>query len=155
MSEVSLDYLMKHPRALEELAPWLHQEWGHHNNERSVVDRIRFMQPRLTEGGIPTSIVALVGGRAAGTASLIEDDFESRPHYTPWLATLYVVPDFRCRGIGELLIERIREEARCLGVATLYLTTAGAETYYERLGWSRVEQADNHGRPAWIMKIEP
>lgn len=148
---MNIGYLVNHPDLLDELAPYLFKEWGHHNNEKSVNDRVAFMTPRLTHGGIPTCFVAFSSDGALGTVSLIENDFITHPQYTPWLASLYVVPKARRSGVGELLIERAIQEAKDLNVEVLYLTTAGSEAYYKKFGWKVIETAENHGRSASIM----
>lgn len=151
---MQIDYLPEFPELLNQLAPYLYKEWGHHNGEKSVEDRIRFMAPRMTSGGVPTCFVAHEGGEALGTVSLIEDDFEIRPQYTPWLASLYVLPNKRKLGVGKGLMGSVEEEAARLGIKTLYLTTEDKESYYEKQGWTTIEHAENHGRLAAIMMKE-
>jgi N-acetylglutamate synthase-like GNAT family acetyltransferase len=43
------------------------------------------------------------------------------------------------------------EEARRLGVATLYLFTFDREGYYARLGWTRLGPETCHGHPVVVM----
>ncbi len=62
-----------------------------------------------------------------------------------WLFNdLFVVPEVRRRGVGRLLLERVRSYAESTGVAGLMLQTAidnyPAQALYESLGWKRDEQ---------------
>jgi predicted N-acetyltransferase YhbS len=74
-----------------------------------------------------------------GTISLVENDLQCRPHYTPWLASLFVPEEYRKQGIGEQLIEHIKGLAREMGYNKIYLRTEDAETYYQRLNWQYIE----------------
>ena len=42
-----------------------------------------------------------------GSAMLIAHDMDTRPQWTPWLAGMVVAPEFRGRGIGAALVERV------------------------------------------------
>jgi GNAT superfamily N-acetyltransferase len=82
-----------------------------------------------------------------GSASLIENDMATRPELFPWLASVFVAPEHRRRGIGAALVERVMTEARSLRTPRLYLYTAGAGALYLRLGWSVMERT--FYRPLW------
>ncbi len=64
----------------------------------------------------------------------------------PWLAGLYVDPDYRKNGVGQALIEAVKDKARAMGYPKLYLRTEFAGGYYRRLGWCHVQNAvDQYG----------
>ena len=42
-----------------------------------------------------------------GTAGLVREDLETRPDLTPWLAGLFVRPEFRGRGHATALVRRV------------------------------------------------
>ncbi len=65
----------------------------------------------LGAGPVPTALVAHEGDAFIGTASLIACDEGTRPHYTPWVAALWVEPEHRRRGIGAALVDRAAELA--------------------------------------------
>jgi N-acetylglutamate synthase-like GNAT family acetyltransferase len=62
-----------------------------------------------------------------------------------------VAADYRGRGIGSALSNRVVAEARVLAFPNLYLVTFDKTSFYERLGWNRLEQTEFLGRPATIM----
>src|SRR4051812_20450451 len=53
---------------------------------------------------IPLTLVAAEGNEPVGSVSLVESDLTGWDHLTPWLASLYVRPDWRGQGIGKLLV---------------------------------------------------
>lgn len=152
---VTVEYLADHPDQLKNLAPYLHKEWGHHNQEASVADRIAIMQKRMNYKMIPTCFIALSSEKqCVGTVSLIENDLETRPDFFPWLATLFVLPEYHNQGVGKALIARALEEAKALSFSKLYLCTPNKESYYKNLGWTKIEATQNHGEETVIMAIE-
>ena len=87
-----------------------------------------------------------------GSASLLREDLDGWEHLSPWVASVYVLPEHRRKGIGRLLVAHAVEEARLLGVQTVYLFTAGQEAYYARLGWSALERTQHGHREVVIMQ---
>jgi N-acetylglutamate synthase-like GNAT family acetyltransferase len=112
-------------------------------------------QQRLTaECGhleIPTTLVAMTDGKPAGSISLLAEDMDTHPELTPWLASLYVAPEMRRRGIGAALVRRLVAEARPLGIPKFYLYTPSEEKFYAGLGWRTLEQTTYASKPATVM----
>ena len=86
-----------------------------------------------------------------GTASLTESDLDSRPELTPWLASVFVLPAWRGRGIASALVERVAEEARMAGCPGCYLYTPDQQALYARLGWQMQEELDYRGERVTLM----
>jgi GNAT superfamily N-acetyltransferase len=102
------------------------------------------VQENIVAGPIPTALVAHEGNRFIGTVSMIACDEETRPHYTPWVAALWVEPEDRRRGIGAALVERAVEFAFGTGARRVYLLAGPhRRAYYEGLGWSAAEQTED------------
>jgi N-acetylglutamate synthase-like GNAT family acetyltransferase len=68
---------------------------------------------------------------------------EQWPDLSPWLAAVYVVPEYRHPGIGAALVNAIVAKATALGVGALYLSTVGREAFYARLGWQVVDRRED------------
>jgi GNAT superfamily N-acetyltransferase len=102
------------------------------------------VQENLGAGPIPTALVAHEGSRFVGTVSIIACDEETRPHYAPWVAALWVEPEDRRRGIGAGLVERAAEFAFKAGADKVYLLSGPHRcAYYEGIGWSVLEVMDD------------
>jgi GNAT superfamily N-acetyltransferase len=152
------------------VARWKYQQWGY-LYPRTLLGWlfpgitpsgwVRGVRSRLGKGDIPTTWIALCDGRAAGVACLVERDNstdprenEMRKDLTPWLAGLYVAPEFRRCGVAKALVGRVVEGARSLDVPRLFLQTFDLAEFYERLGWESVGRATYQGREVIVMARE-
>lgn len=86
-----------------------------------------------------------------GTASLSHDDLESRRDLTPWLAGVYVEPQWRGRGYATALVRQVEAFALAASVPTLWLYTWTAEPLYARLGWHLEGLVHHGGHEAVLM----
>jgi predicted N-acetyltransferase YhbS len=102
------------------------------------------VQESFGPGPIPTALVAHEGDRFIGTVSVIVCDEETRPHYTPWVAALWVEPEYRQQGIGAALVDKAAEFAFGSGAGRVYLLSRPhRRSFYEGLGWSVLETLDD------------
>jgi GNAT superfamily N-acetyltransferase len=69
-------------------------------------DRDSWLSARTQEarsGGVPCARVAFLDDTPVGSVSLIASNMDTRPELTPWLAALFVLPQYRRRGVGTAL----------------------------------------------------
>jgi len=148
-----ISYLAEYSHLIPTLAKWHHAEWAHLNPGDTVEARISRMQRLLAKEQVPTAFVALEGETLLGSASLIDNDMDTRKDLRPWLASVYVAPEFRDRGVGSALVQRVVDEARALGVETLYLFTPDRESLYARMGWKVIERTEYRGEQVVVMEL--
>jgi GNAT superfamily N-acetyltransferase len=99
-----------------------------------------WVQACVDSAGVPASFVAHRGERYLGSVKLIASDLEARPHYTPWIAALWVEATQRRQGIAAQLMDAAREEAKRCGHDTLYLCASPANSpYYLARGFEQIE----------------
>jgi len=98
--------------------------------------------------------VAKVDGVLAGTCLLVRSEVEPCHRVSPWLAGLYVAPEYRSQGVGKLLVRAIEAEAPQRSNRRLYLYAGSAIDYYERLGWHIIDRTDWKGIPVNLMARE-
>ena len=149
--DVTIEPLGAHPSLIATTVTWHMAEFD------PAGDAARWTRARTGEArlaGIPCAWVAFADEVAAGTVSLVEHNMESRRDLTPWLAALFVLPAHRGLGIGTALVRRREEEAWSFGVDRLYLYTAVAEGFYERLGWTSLGQEEYEGSMETVMLRE-
>jgi GNAT superfamily N-acetyltransferase len=84
---------------------------------------------------------------------LLPGDMDTHPELSPWLGGVFVLPEYRRRGIGSALIRHSISQAGALGFSHLYLYTNGAERVYERLGWEEWRREAYEGRMVTVMEI--
>jgi predicted N-acetyltransferase YhbS len=148
---LQIAYLADHSEDIPFLAAWHYAQWGYLYPNESIDWFIHALRTHLSPQQIPTTFVALQDQALIGSASLIVHDMDTRPHLYPWLASVYVVPHYRNQGIGSTLVRRVEEEARTLGVQTLYLYTPDRQRFYERLGWQVLERCEYRGYLQVVM----
>lgn len=94
----------------------------------------------LADGPAQFGLAALVDRTFAGNTLVIRSDVSERPDLGPWVAAVWVEPDFRRRGIGAALVRKASAEAFARGVERLHLhCRAARRPFYERLGWRLFE----------------
>jgi GNAT superfamily N-acetyltransferase len=101
--------------------------------------------------GYETALLAEVNGRPAGSCLFVREEIDPKHDLTPWLAALYVPPEYRKRGIASALVRAIEQHARRLACRDLYLYTVTAEPFYATLGWVARERFDWHGETFVLM----
>src|SRR6185369_8106252 len=145
---MEIGYLADHMEFVPILAEWHHHEWGEFTLESTAAE----LRTHTGRSQIPTTVVAIDKGRVIGSTSLLVADLIGWEHLTPWIASVFVSPDYRGQGVARALIERAVDEARLLGIHDVYLFTASKETYYAKLGWVPVERARYRAKDIVIMQ---
>jgi GNAT superfamily N-acetyltransferase len=154
MADVRIDTIADHPDLVETVARWQWEEWGHLDPDDSLTARVARIGGQTATAHIPTTAIALDGNEPLGTASLTAHDMSSHPELSPWLASVYVTPAARGRGVASALVRHIVGQAAAMGVTRLYLYTESARGLYERLGWHVIATEHFQGHPVTVMAIE-
>jgi predicted N-acetyltransferase YhbS len=143
--------LVERPDLAEQVSVWGFGEWGHLNPGQTLDQRRAEIRGSLNVDRVPIAFVALDDGDSiVGTASLILDDLEGDPR-NPWLASVYVPPEHRKKGIASALVRAVEQAARRIGYDRLYLFTSTAPSLYAGLGWRALEQRDYRGEHIQVM----
>ena len=87
-----------------------------------------------------------------GTASVIQNELARFPEYSPWLAGVFVPPEWRSKGIADALCNRTAQIVSQLGYKEYFLFTYATEEYYLRRGWERLVEAENQGCHGVVMR---
>jgi GNAT superfamily N-acetyltransferase len=117
---VRIEQMANRTELLPVVAAWIYDEWW-----------------QYIANHIPLTLVASLDTLPVGTATLLAHDVgtEQWSHLSPWIAAVYVVPEYRRRGIGASLVNAIVSEAAAAGTDVLYLLTTEREGFYVQLGW--------------------
>lgn len=146
MDALHICRLRDRPECLERVAGWHHQVWLEEQRARfgqldekviseSFSKRCKMLRSHLSDDAIPETFLAELDGEVVGSASVVTYQFLSEQARSEWLTNVYVVPDFRCRGIAAKLIDHSCHYAAEQGVAELKLYTSERTAYYRKLGW--------------------
>lgn len=139
MPEVVIRDMADFPQWLPAISAWFHDEWSDLMGSETPADVERHISRWIARDTIPTALVAVVEDQVVGTVALKGKAFD---HYgeAPWLAGLFVVPQYRKSGIGFQLLRAAEKKAAAMGIHKLYLYTPRAQRFYETLGWRRKEE---------------
>ncbi|MCQ8105284.1 GNAT family N-acetyltransferase [Methylomonas sp. SURF-2] len=146
--------LAAEPEHIPTLAAWHHLEWAHLNPGGTLEKRMAQMQRYLADGLPPSTFVCKYGGQLAGSAALVECDMDTHPELTPWLASVFVAPAFRRRGLGGELVKHAMRQAELAGIRSLYLFTPDRAAFYRKLGWQTVSEEDYRACAVTVMRAE-
>jgi len=151
MSKLIFDYIANQPQHIPLIAQWHQSEWQHISPHLTTSLRINHYSKYGNSAAIPSCILALINDLPAGSASLVASDMETHPHLQPWLASVFVDKAHRQQGIATQLIAKCIDNARYLGVETLYLFTPDQTNFYEKRGWEVIETCHYHNEKVAIM----
>lgn len=136
---------------IAELAELHHAEWKHLKPSLPLEGRADKISAAAQPEGIPSIFIAVSEGQLVGSAALIQNDMDSRPDLSPWLAAVYVKEAFRGQGIATELIARCETEAARSNANAWYLYTEFASKLYEKLGWYHLERCEYKGATVDVM----
>ena len=140
-------------------AHWSYGQWFAQRDISFDINLLTYKE-RAASKALPRVFVICVDSFPVGMVSIKENDMRSRSDLSPWLSALYIMPEYRNRGLGERLIEHAREHIRQLGAAAIHLfidvlNETNLAAYYEKLGWVFVgESLDNDGFNAKIYRFD-
>jgi len=148
MSAIVFRNIADCPELVDTVAGWLWGFWGNARNYEFYRSLVAHGSPE----DIPLIYVAFLDGTPAGSVALLRADLFSRQDLFPWMADLYVAPEYRSRGIGSALQDYILEKAVERGYREVYLYTP-LTGYYEKKGWEYTgDEMDRDGEVVRIYK---
>ncbi len=156
---MQIESLAGHHHLAPVLADWHYAEWGHLYpfdvwNADIATAEFRAMESSTSSD---RTWVAFDGDMrraqdVLGSVSLlVSDDLAGYEHLTPWLASMYVVPFARGRGVASALVDHLLMAARASGHHEVYLFTSGQDEFWRAQGWSVIAHANASGHPTIVM----
>ena len=141
MGQIDIYPLAEKPEYSQTCAAWSFGSWGCLQDDGSLDKSLSNSQERANNTDkIPLTWIGIVNKKIAGMVSLVANDHSDHPELSPWLASMFVHPEFRKKGYASQLIQRLHIEAKNLGYTKLYLFTPDADKLYEKNGWKVIGQ---------------
>ena len=145
---------------------WSLKLWGQGKEEFSAQDWKDFYNKTLTSNydkwdlnGFDQELLFLAIVNKQGVDEVVAsiaicdfDDFEELRKYKPWVAAFVVREDLRGSGVGTLVLELIEQKAKSFGIDQIYLWTEGEKPFYQKRGYSQVEQLIKPGRVVDVLR---
>jgi len=122
-NRITIDYLKNHSEHVTTCAQWSFNQWGHYTPQRSLQDFIDSRKQYLNDDILPLTLLAFDDQTPIGMVSLAKGKDICLSLF-PWLSTIYVIPQYRNKGIGSLLEGKICEKARQMGYKKIYCYTS-------------------------------
>ena len=109
-ADFSVSRLCEVPSFAPALAEAHAREWGHLYAGWDRNAALADFRLEKVNSDLPTTWVAHhSSGILLGSISLVLDDLPDHPGLNPWLASLYVFPKFRGRGLGRVLTQKVQD----------------------------------------------
>lgn len=143
--------LAAHSPELKITAQWRHAAFLAEDGLAVADSETQLTKLTTDPKGPETALIARVDGELAGICLLVLHEIEPLHDHSPWLASLYVAPSFRRRGVARRLVAAIEDQARRHGVERLYLYTVDAQDFYRKCGWRIADEGVSHGAPLYLM----
>jgi GNAT superfamily N-acetyltransferase len=119
---------------------WIYEEWWSRRYKSADVV-LSWLRLHTQKDRVPYTVVAFADGIPVGSCSVIESDCVHRKQYAPWVAAVYVKPEYRHRGIASKILQEAGLIADRIGVAGLYIDCLEVTApVYERNGWTILER---------------
>lgn len=151
-----IEPIAAHPGRIATLAAWHHAQWSHLYDDWTLEVATDELRDHASRAGIPTTLLLFDGDSLLGSVSIVLEDAPALQFLgSPWLASLYVVPEARGRGLGKRLVQAAVRLAAENQVPQLLLFTPEHGDFYRRLGWREFSRAELLGTPVDVMAIEP
>lgn len=151
----TIDFLKNQPNSIPRLAAIWHEvlgkKWAPDVSLQQVKQRF---SDHLNDTTLPMTLVALDNDIPIGMCSLRTND-GILPNLSPWLGSLVVDPRHQSQGVGEMLVNAIKQNALNLGFAKVYLFAFDPTIpeYYSRLGWLKIGMDEFKAHPVTVMEI--
>ena len=133
MTDIKVDLLKYHKEHIKVLARWLYNEFARENENLDFFEAL--LENGAGDASLPKSFIAFADNKPAGCVCLWRSDLMTRQDIYPWLAVLFVTPEFRGLHVGRELQNRLLVYAKNVGYDEVYLYT-DLDNYYEKTGWS-------------------
>ncbi|GGX38696.1 GNAT family N-acetyltransferase [Saccharospirillum salsuginis] len=145
--------LCQTPEIIPVVASWIWNAfWSDGQGRGYSVTDIAEKLALATEDALPMAWVAWHERKPVGCVNLIENDDEARQHLRPWIAALYVEPDYRKRGVALDLIETVLSAAAGHGESECFLGT-DIPSFYLKQGARIIEHEPENNHYVMAFQI--
>ena len=134
-------------------AQWAFDDWKETDPNDDIQWYLNVYSESATDpSSLPISLAATANDELAGVACVVlDDELPDAMEPGPWVAAVFVNPEYRGRSVGKQLVTEAVRRARELGYSDVYLYTGDVAHWYETFGWERVRETHIHDKAITIM----
>lgn len=152
---LNIDYLENKPEFVKELSEGIFNQWEemYKKQGKNVEDIERNCKDRSVKDRIPLTMVASLHGKLVGSVTIKNDDLSGYPELNPWVAGVFVLPQYRKQGFGSKLVlhaERVAKDV--FNKDKIYLYTGSASELYKKLGYKQIDTVERPDKTLTVME---
>ena len=168
LGELRFKNLNQRASCIEQIALWHHHEWLRGTGKAidpstfgSQLDqRVELLKQHVNGETIPSTFIvekvdsdiSEFDGDIVGTVSLVNYDLNDQRSASKWITNLFVVPDYRGKGIGSELLQFAEEFAAGSNVDALNLYTHDQQEFYKKRAWQVLGDARLHNSMVTVFR---
>ena len=129
------------------------REWGHLYANWDQDTALGDFQMEKGNSDLPTTwVIHHHSGPLMGSVSLLMDDLSGHPDLNPWLASLFVFPEFRNRGLGRILVQKVLDVVGYHQFPHAFLFTENKASFFSKFNFGIHGQTKAEGHEVTLMK---
>ena len=129
------------------------REWGHLYANWNQDTALSDFQMEKGNTDLPTTwVIHHQSGALVGSVSLLMDDLPGHRDLNPWLASLFVFPEFRNLGLGRILVQKALDVLCNHQFPHAFLFTENKTSFFSKFNFGIHGQTKAEGHEAILMK---
>jgi GNAT superfamily N-acetyltransferase len=154
IEQIKVEFLEDHPDMIPILANYFRSEWLGYYGPDGSADALNDITSLCNNSKLPICLVALKGNSFCGSVALRQKS-ASHQHLSPWLTSLYVVPESRRQGVGTKLINAIERLSQDMGYITIFARSATAVDFFLKNNWVPFDWIDGENLTIFSKDLRP
>ena len=132
--QIEIEFLDDHHRLIPIVEKYFQSEWDEYYGSKgpdAALNDIKFL---CNKSKLPICLVALRNGSFSGAIALRHKS-DSHKDLSPWLTSLFVVPEERRQGIGTRLLKTLEKLSLDFGYSKVFARSATAVDFFMKNNW--------------------
>jgi GNAT superfamily N-acetyltransferase len=134
IEQIIIEFLADHHRLIPALENYFQSEWSEYYGPKASGSALSDVKFLCNKSKLPIGLIALKQGGFIGSVALRHKS-ASHEKLSPWLTSLYVVPEARQQGVGTRLINAIEKLSMDLGYSKIFARSSTAVDLFIKNNW--------------------